>query len=542
MIEALQNKTIYPTPRNLIDKMLAKITDKPDFVLDPSAGMGDLLIAAEQKFRDQFRYLGTTDFSAIEIDDNLRAMLIGKSIKTIGSDFLEFGGPDKFDLILMNPPFCDGDKHLLKAIDMVYNGQIVCLLNAETIKNPYSLTRKELVERLNKLNAEIEFIQGGFIGPDAHRKTDVDIAMINIKISNNIENDLFSDASDPIPPVDIKIDEYKEVSTGKKITELVAEYNQVIDLAVETILSYVKNRNKIEKYISIEIGKKSTKYSSHYTEKLFKVAQQSINAVIDEIRKDYWTKTLYLQEVISRMTSKQKDEFYASVKTNQSMEFTENNIRSFVLNIINAYPSVVQDAISKLFDKFTIAHTYHGTVDETNVHYFNGWKTNKAFKVNKKIIIPFYSGYGDTAFYDNILHQWKLYYNIENDLNDIDIVMNYFDGKAPNYSTIANRLKEAFSHWVNSTSSTYFSKITAHRKGTLHLTFADDDILRRFNIEAAKGKNWLPRDYGVKPYAQLDYETQQVVDSFEGKKSYMQNLGIATISNQPQLQLFDKAA
>ena len=27
----------------------------------------------------------------------------------------------------MNPPFDNGDKHLLKAIDIMYNGQIVCL-------------------------------------------------------------------------------------------------------------------------------------------------------------------------------------------------------------------------------------------------------------------------------------------------------------------------------------------------------------------------------------------------------------------------------
>ena len=39
----------------------------------------------------------------------------------------------------MNPPFSEGDKHLLKAINIMKNGgQIVCILNAETIKNPYS--------------------------------------------------------------------------------------------------------------------------------------------------------------------------------------------------------------------------------------------------------------------------------------------------------------------------------------------------------------------------------------------------------------------
>ena len=48
-----------------------------------------------------------------------------------------------YDLIIMNPPFDNGDKHLLKAIDLQKNGgAIICLLNAETLKNPYSKYKK----------------------------------------------------------------------------------------------------------------------------------------------------------------------------------------------------------------------------------------------------------------------------------------------------------------------------------------------------------------------------------------------------------------
>jgi hypothetical protein len=81
----------------------------------------------------------------------------------------------------MNPPFSNGDKHLLKAIEMQQNGgKIVCLLNAETLKNPYSNIRKELINQLEKYNSKVEFIQDAF--SSAERKTNVETALIFIDI------------------------------------------------------------------------------------------------------------------------------------------------------------------------------------------------------------------------------------------------------------------------------------------------------------------------------------------------------------------------
>jgi len=110
---------------------------------------------------------------------------------------------------------------------------------------------------------------------------------------------------------------------------------------------------------------------------------------------------------------------------------------------------------------------------------------------------------------------------------------------APHYETIPQALKLAFRHDVNSASSTYFSKIIAYKKGTLHLTFRDEDILRRFNIEAAKGKAWLPRDYGAKPYDALSIEYKGLVDSFEGRESYVSNqgrIGFTCPKTQPMIE------
>src|SRR3990167_7900638 len=155
----LNNKTFYPTPEHLVGRMWAKVKGHPTKALEPSAGKGDLI---KERPDDGYRHR-YIDFYAIEIDPDLQATLRGKDIKVIDTDFLSFGGPDKFDLIIANPPFDEGDKHLLKAIEVMYRGEIVFLLNAETLRNPHTNTRKLLVRKLAELGAEIEYIQDGFI-------------------------------------------------------------------------------------------------------------------------------------------------------------------------------------------------------------------------------------------------------------------------------------------------------------------------------------------------------------------------------------------
>ena len=41
----------------------------------------------------------------------------------------------------------------------------------------------------------------------------------------------------------------------------------------------------------------------------------------------------------------------------------------------------------KIFDEFSIKYNYSDFA--TNIHYYNGWKTNKAYKINKKVILPY---------------------------------------------------------------------------------------------------------------------------------------------------------
>ena len=56
-------------------------------------------------------------------------------------------------------------------------------------------------------------------------------------------------------------------------------------------------------------------------------------------------------------------------------------------------------------------------------------------------------------------------------------------------------------------------------KGTCHIEFKDEELLKKFNIFAARQNNWLPQEYGRKHYQQMTPEEKETIDSFEGGES-----------------------
>ncbi len=532
-MKELLKASFYPTPEKLIKKMIGKIKGDPKKILEPQAGKGDIIKALAEEYDynsswSRYKFQGA-DISAIEIDPDLQATLRGKSIKVIDTDFLAYSGADQFDLIIGNPPFESGDKHLLKALDIMYRGEIVYLLNAETLKNPYTNIRKELVKKLDEVKADIEYIKDGF--KTSERPTGVEVALIHINIERSVEDDLFKDIDvDKVGEDKVdKVEDKNELSNGKAICELVAEYNQVVSIGKDTIINYYRNYKKIGQYLKLNRNASDYEADEDMTSKM----QGQLNEMLVDIRTDFWRRTLDLPEVKNKMTAKKTEEFNDKVSKCCDMVFTENNIRQFILNLIGSYKQTLTEAVMDIFDKFTIRHCYSNGLYDENIHMFNGWKTNNAFKVGKKVIIPIYGGYGDGPFND-YNGDWKLDYSVCSELQDIDTVMNYFDGRGY-YNSIRQALDLAFQAGQSrKIVSTYFT-ISVYKKGTIHLEFNDMDILRRFNVAACMGKGWLPHSYGKKSYDGCSQEEKNVVEEFEGPTSYNKNL------NQPVFAAYNPA-
>lgn len=155
---------------------------------------------AENRFGKWKQYNRDTGYTAIpkELEAQLNAIeeekktFFADGIHIVGDDFLTYEPFKRYNLIVMNPPFSNGDKHLLKALEMqrTHGGSVVCLLNAETIRNPYTATRKELARLLNEYDASIEYLEQEFT--NAEKKTAVEVALIKVAVpEREIEQDIF---------------------------------------------------------------------------------------------------------------------------------------------------------------------------------------------------------------------------------------------------------------------------------------------------------------------------------------------------------------
>jgi len=509
----LQNKNFYPTPKETIKLMWDMVDDNKNIqnILEPHGGKGDIIEYINSTCHRNYNYY-KKNISTIEKDPDLRALLQGKKFNVIHSDFLQFTGEEQFDLIIANPPFDDGVTHLQHAIDVMYNGQIVFLLNAENLKNPHTNQRKQLLTKLESLNATIEYHSDLF--KTAERKTNVEIALIHINIKNSIESDLFGKEWESVKDVELDLDPDNELTKSNQLEALVDAYNDEKQVNLEFIQSYFKNRNKLIFSISV---------IDSQSQDIEEEVQSSVKELLRRLRERYWRKVLQLDDISKKLTEVERKKFNVSIKSQETMEFTIENVQNYILYIMKNYNDILGDAVQETFEYMTERYAYNEEYGK-NIHYFNGWKTNKAFFVNKKIILPRIMSYGD-AFRDLMDKKWTIdrYYN--NFLDDIDKVMSYFDGRGE-YKSILDALEDAFNEFPQKTkniTSTYF-KISIYKKGTIHLTFLDENIRRRFNIFACQRKNMLPHDYSKKPFDELSKEQQSVVEEFEGKTNYNKRL------------------
>ena len=83
--------------------------------------------------------------------------------------------------------------------------------------------------------------------------------------------------------------------------------------------------------------------------------------------------------------------------------------------------------------------------------------------------------------------------------------------------------------WAKVTNTTkkitckYFN-VTFYKKGTMHIEFTNEELLKKLNIFGSQQKKWLPPAYGKKTYAEMDEMERAVVDEFEGEVSYKKTL------------------
>lgn len=499
------NKDFYPTPEHLISKMFSKVNKKSiKNILEPSAGKGN--IVDYLKNLDPHNRYRNFETDCIEQDKELQSFLKGKGYRLIFDDFLNFNTMKKYDLIIMNPPFSGGDKHLLKAISLMkeYGGQIVCILNAETLKNPYTVYRQDLKFQLEDYKAEIEFIEKAF--SDAERKTSVDIAMVYINIPSKVKESNILKNLQKAKEHKTKENQYTQVVRNDFIEQIIERYNFEINAGIKLIEEY----NLISPLLknSFEAGASNILQLQLNKDRKYNL----INDFIESIREKYW-KALFNNPNFSKaFTSNLLIEFHSKLSELAEYDFNHFNINEIQKELSAKMIISIETAILELFDELSYKNSYNPEF-QNNIHYYNGWKTNKAHKINKKIIIPLKA----TNWYSGELeYSWKIF----NKLSDIEKVLNYLNNKDVESIDLEKTLELKLSLGFTRNIDCKYFTVTFYKKGTCHITFKDDDLLLKFNILGSQKKGWLPPRYGKKAYEEMEQEEQDVINEFQGEKEY----------------------
>lgn len=520
------NKDFYPTPETIINKMLFDIDFKMlHSILEPSAGSGNIVeaIKKKEKFYSTTYNKVNYDIDCIESDHNLQHILKGKNFRVVYNDFLAYDTMKEYDIIIMNPPFSNGCKHLLKALEMQQRngGAVVCLLNAETLKNPCTNERMDLQRKLTDYNAKVEFIQDAFI--DAERKTAVEIALIKVQLPEVKRQSFILDGL-------YKAQQQREIEEPTENTQLVDSdfFKAIVNqykLEVEAGIKLIKEYYAMKPFILSEFGKdKETDETiqtggcilqmdiignrDKYNNKL------SINEYIREVRGKYWKALFENKKFIGQLTNNLQRDFYNRVEELKDYDFSLYNIYQLKIDMQKKVVKGIEDTIMELFEEFS--NKYHW-YDETsgNIHYYNGWKTNKAWIINKKVIIPL------KAYDDYYTDRFRpTHYDVMRKLQDIEKCFNYLDGGLTEAVDLEESLKFAEEYGETKNIQLKYFTVTFYKKGTCHIVFNNEELLKKFNIFGSQHKGWLPPSYGKKSYKDMTAEEKAVVNEFEGEKEY----------------------
>lgn len=454
-------ENFYPSPPELIEKMLAPYLYERNPAttrhyhnlirghrwLDPSAGNGAIL-----DYLHDLR-VPKRDLLAIEIDFELRAILQKKEYTIIDYDWLTYNDIHTFDVIVMNPPFDAGDDHLLHAWNTLRHGDIVCVLNAETIRNPYTRVRQALLEII-ALHGTVEEIGQPFLA--AERPTGVECVLVRL--------------TKPEPP---KGDEWADLNLDTEAEFSAPDFTENALATPNVIASLVRQYDTMRGILE-ERARLAKKYK-FYARGIFEMGDWGKDDNLAVLRSQFWQFVFRKTKIGEVTTSNFIKDFDAFAENTRNVAFTEANVRTVLRQFMDNQDAIVKRCIDETFDALT-AHYHENRANP------EGWKSNKSWWVARRIVIPNMFNWLDQLQKGDLL-------------DDLDKALCFVTGTPLGDIIKLSDVTKEHHNAKRGTGKLYQStwfEAKYFQKHTMHLYWRDEDAWHRFNIAASEGRNWLP--------------------------------------------------
>lgn len=450
----------YPTPPEVIEKMLNGFSPEDKVILEPSAGKGNIV--------DYLKSSGAKEVIACEIEPNLKKILSSKC-SIISDDFLKLTS-DKIshiNAIIANPPFSNAAEHILHAWDIAPDGcTIISLCNSETVKNTYS---KERI-RLGVIIAENgNTIDLGRCFDEAERNTGVNVSVIYLHKPGEAKESefdgFFMDDDDP-------------------------------ELQANALMPYNFIRDLVQRYIGavrifdqqLDLATQMNQLTSQfYSSKIaFSCTQEGKpklrNDYKKELQKSAWHYVFNKMNMQKHATKGLREDINAFVEQQTHIPFTMKNIYRMIEIVIGTTSQRMDRALIEVFEKLTKHY-------DENRYGVEGWKTNSHYLLNEKFIIPYMTEVGWSG---QLSIRWSSNHEI---IEDFQKALCYITGT--NYeecTTLYNFVSKQHRQFGELYSWGFF-EFRAYKKGTIHFKFNNRDLWAKYNQHIARIKGFpLPEN------------------------------------------------
>lgn len=482
----------YPTPLVLASKAWGMFKNKNFIrVLETSAGNGDMLLGSP-RFGD--RRSGPIPVDCCEIDMTKHATLRSlPGVSVVGMDYMQFGGGSIYSHIIQNPPFANGVSFVLKAWDGMVDGEIVSIINAETIRNPNSRERQHLL-RLIEQHGEVKFIEDAFIGNDVERQTKVEIALVYLRKKSLIGEDIIGSVLKGLQGENERVkaerqaDSYKESNDlavpTTTIENFVLAFNAAVDSMNESVIAEAKAKHCSERVggTMSDLSSGSAFISSADSSTAW-VQKQIVNRYMD-LKDRAWANLLRSSKVKSKLSSTAQKRMEAAFNEIKTLEFTVSNVCGFLHGLVENQSIIMRQMACDVFD---LISRYHSN----NVVFYKGWVSNSkqrtcGMRLKKaRFVIPGNMNYSGSS---------SLSYEAEQRLADFDRVLAMLDGKdVPELSLVdVFRTRMANLKGGSRESTSYLDVRFYPGAGTIHFFPKSQDLMDKLNRLVGEYRQWLP--------------------------------------------------
>ncbi len=480
------NKQFYPTPNALANRMWEKIKGTPQWLLEPSAGRANLLENYSNKYRN---------VDCLELDLDNAAILRSKGLSVVGHDFLSFTTPKQYSHILMNPPFRTGVSHVMHAWDNILsNGQIVAIINAECIKNPNDKQKRRLVKLLEQEGNEVEFIESAFMHEDVERKTTVEVALISLTKTRNVALDYsflddltagdFPNTQDQQPDKTCPTDNQLAIPQSV-ITNAVVVYNAAcralrreIDITKSLRQTTRYYTNLLEESILRPVdddGEKPQPRASLYSDS--QDQKLHYNARLADLKERAWSTVLTQTDIGKNLSSAVLKDLTSRFEQVKALEFTELNILSFLQGLAAQSSDMQMQMLCEV-------HRELVSYGHENQIYYKGWKSNDkhrvAFRIkSSRIILPLRRSFMGSVSYTE-LEKFK----------DIDKALDLLSGHQQSTYALSRTIESHAKSGSARIAAGHF-EIRMYSE-SIHLYPLDPKLIDTLNLWVGRYRNWIP--------------------------------------------------